>query len=270
MTKTTTVTSSTATSAKATTVLTSSSSSANLKYRSSSNDNRESSSSSSKLKSMVTSSSKLKLMAENNERVKHLNLISNDKNGDVSVVHDLKNMQGLKYNLYFSSASSLLNSAGLESSSALFIDSKCESSSSKHKLVGYKCSQNEKENTDVILNPKKIEKHHPLFPTLNTSANLKTISKSKENIAILEQPLASLASKDGEEVCKYGELIVLGYNGCINQLALASASGAKQNVPNNANRRKSKYILKRRDKANGVKPSSQHTCQNPQELSVSY
>jgi hypothetical protein len=54
---------------------------------------------------------------------------------------------------------------------------------------------------------------------------------------------------------KYGELVVLGYNGAINS---------------NNPRRKSKYALKRRETPNGVKPTSQHVLQSPQEADVNF
>lgn len=54
---------------------------------------------------------------------------------------------------------------------------------------------------------------------------------------------------------KYGELVVLGYNGSINN--------------STSPRRKSKFMLKRRDLPNGVKPASQHFVQSSQEADVS-
>jgi hypothetical protein len=58
---------------------------------------------------------------------------------------------------------------------------------------------------------------------------------------------------------KYGELIVLGYNGCIN------ATDPKLSANT---RRKSKYVLKPRSEPNGVKPSTQHFVQSSQEADV--
>lgn len=65
------------------------------------------------------------------------------------------------------------------------------------------------------------------------------------------------------ESIKYGELIVLGYNGCIGN---GTSSGHNQFV--NSSRRKSKFILKSRDKPNGVKPATQHVLQTSQEVDV--
>lgn len=67
---------------------------------------------------------------------------------------------------------------------------------------------------------------------------------------------------------KYGELIVLGYNGCISNQQSSKSSASGSNSTQNSSRRKSKYILKSRDKANGVKPTSQHILQSSQEVDV--
>lgn len=53
---------------------------------------------------------------------------------------------------------------------------------------------------------------------------------------------------------KFGEIIVLGYNGHLPQ--------------GNKGRRKSKYILYKRPKANGVKPHRKHIVKNPQASKV--
>ena len=73
---------------------------------------------------------------------------------------------------------------------------------------------------------------------------------------------------------KYGELIVLGYNGCISPNLLNESkinvinSAANTNNSANMNRRKSKYVLNCRDKPNGVKPATQHIVQSSQEADV--
>ncbi|XP_025105862.1 protein pellino-like [Pomacea canaliculata] len=54
---------------------------------------------------------------------------------------------------------------------------------------------------------------------------------------------------EGEEAIKYGELVVVGYNGHL-------TSGDK-------GRRRSKYVLWKRSKANGVKPSKRHFVSDP-------
>uniref|UniRef100_A0A8C9PSK6 Pellino FHA domain-containing protein n=1 Tax=Spermophilus dauricus TaxID=99837 RepID=A0A8C9PSK6_SPEDA len=56
-------------------------------------------------------------------------------------------------------------------------------------------------------------------------------------------------AQPGEEPIKYGELIVLGYNGCL-------ASGDK-------GRRRSRLALSRRPHANGVKPDVMHHISTP-------
>ena len=61
----------------------------------------------------------------------------------------------------------------------------------------------------------------------------------------------------------YGELIVLGYNGSI---AAAGAQPLQPQPP--SSRRASKFVLKRRDAPNAVKPSSQHMFHTPQEVNV--
>jgi hypothetical protein len=76
---------------------------------------------------------------------------------------------------------------------------------------------------------------------------------------------------------KYGELIVLGYNGCIGVGSSSSNDPPRSNLAgynnNNSNinsmsRRKSKYIIKSRDKPNGVRPATQHIVQSSQEAEV--
>ena len=61
----------------------------------------------------------------------------------------------------------------------------------------------------------------------------------------------------------YGELVVLGHNGCIN---LNSSSNVKSSVT--SSRRKSKFQLNMREISNGLKPSTQHNCQSSDELNV--
>lgn len=63
---------------------------------------------------------------------------------------------------------------------------------------------------------------------------------------------------------KYGELILLGHNGCINP-----ANSIQSKINCSSSRRRSKFVLKMRDKPNGVKPCSQHSCQTNQEVNVS-
>lgn len=66
------------------------------------------------------------------------------------------------------------------------------------------------------------------------------------------------------DVIKYGELVVLGYNGCINQ-------PSRSDDPSKAifsKRRKSKFMLQAKEKATGVKPSMQFNCHSKQDLNV--
>jgi pellino len=53
-----------------------------------------------------------------------------------------------------------------------------------------------------------------------------------------------------------------GYNGCIEELDVNGEQQQQQRV----NRRKSKYVLERREKPNGVKPSTHHNCKSSLEI----
>lgn len=66
---------------------------------------------------------------------------------------------------------------------------------------------------------------------------------------------------------KYGELVVLGYNGCIDKhFPYQSSKSHSNHCIANSSRRKSKFVLSKRDKANGVRPATQHNCQTTQEV----
>jgi hypothetical protein len=80
--------------------------------------------------------------------------------------------------------------------------------------------------------------------------------------------LAKLEELSASTSTKYGELIVLGYNGCIGSPDTNSAIVGANN--SNMSRRRSKYVLKSRDKPNGVRPATQHTVQSSQEADVIY
>ncbi|CAF1341615.1 unnamed protein product [Rotaria sordida] len=57
-----------------------------------------------------------------------------------------------------------------------------------------------------------------------------------------------------QQQIKYGELVVLGYNG---------------QIPNgDRGRRKSKFQLRQRTQANGLKAQRQHLCKNADEVQV--
>lgn len=82
--------------------------------------------------------------------------------------------------------------------------------------------------------------NHDLFPKLKETEKFSTPTETRRINATS---------------IKYGELVILGYNG---------------SIPNsNSPRRKSKFVLKRRDLPNGVKPASQHFVQSSQEADVS-
>lgn len=117
--------------------------------------------------------------------------------------------------------------------------------------------------------------------TNQLSTDLNKISLSggdKENENLIQQKFnasstkSSVISQDTSDYSsvKYGELIVLGYNGCISSTLLNESNKLSNDINNNSNvnRRKSKYILKSREKANGVRPSTQHIVQSSQEADV--
>lgn len=235
-------------------------SSNNSKYRSSSNEretsrNELSNNNKTSGHPLLSSSAKFKLNEHhtNNDRLKHLNLINNKSNFRNDLMNSSHNLisKDLKYNCYFSSsASSLLDST--DSSSALFVDEKKSRKMSSHYE---KENQVSMANTRLHHHHNNNNNHHNYRPEkLSTSTNnLYNIKNEQE-------------SKCEEESVKYGELIVLGYNGCISQSSYTSSSLIRVNGTNNAaNRRKSKYILKRREKPNGVRPATQHNCQSSQE-----
>lgn len=121
----------------------------------------------------------------------------------------------------------------------------------------------------------KLAHSDELNPSTSTSASSGTYSTSSSftdsashldannNITNLYPKIneKALEQREGESrrmnatSIKYGELVVLGYNGSISNTT--------------SPRRKSKFMLKRRDLPNGVKPASQHFVQSSQEADVS-
>ena len=181
---------------------------------------------------------KLKLN-ENFEKIKNLN------NFNYNLFNFNFNKES-KHNLCFSSASSLFN---LVDSSNHQIN---RNSNNEFKII-------EKEN--ILNSCKKIS---------NSSNDLDNVNKNYLVDTNLFSSNYSCSNKNNaNESIKYGELIVLGYNGCINPASMNLSSSIKMNDLNNINRRKSKYILKRKEKPNGVKPATQHNCQSFQEINVS-
>ena len=61
----------------------------------------------------------------------------------------------------------------------------------------------------------------------------------------------------------YGELVVLGHNGCISS---NPSSQAKSSIT--SSRRKSKFQLSMKESPNGLKPSTKHNCLSSDELNV--
>jgi hypothetical protein len=87
-----------------------------------------------------------------------------------------------------------------------------------------------------------------------------------------------IENNDAKSV-KYGELIVLGYNGCIGQTGSSGSGGGSGGVMSRAllkqnggsldtGRRRSKFVLKLRETPNGVKKHSQHILP-PEQVDVS-
>lgn len=108
-------------------------------------------------------------------------------------------------------------------------------------------NQNEKEN-------------HFMTSFLNSNnACVPDISKSAKNVS----------KKNNSDVVKYGELVVLGHNGCISQTVTCDEimSQKKNSGSIFSNRRKSKFLLESKEKPTGVKPSAQFNCHNKQDLS---
>lgn len=75
-------------------------------------------------------------------------------------------------------------------------------------------------------------------------------------------------TKSEAKLAKYGELIVLGNNGCLKNIETAQSAESKSSF--SSTRRKSKFILKTRDKPNGVKPFTQHNCLSSNDINVSF
>lgn len=69
-------------------------------------------------------------------------------------------------------------------------------------------------------------------------------------------PVTYRQHKEPEKTAKYGELVLLGYNGCINHPSNDSSSLIKSSSIYSS-RRKSKFLLQPREKASGVKASKQ-------------
>ncbi len=122
---------------------------------------------------------------------------------------------------------------------------------------------------------KKINNHSNNLVLKSSNSNLNCISSDKENDRHLK--LANMFNHDvnrkqaaettSNSTLKYGELIVLGYNGCITNMK----TGHGMHDPchsYHSSRRKSKFSIKRRDKPNGVKPAFQFTCKSSQEVNV--
>ncbi|XP_053375046.1 protein pellino-like [Mercenaria mercenaria] len=87
--------------------------------------------------------------------------------------------------------------------------------------------------------------------TKDRSADQRMNTPDTSQLGVPQQKSAyrPMSSSQQQQPVKYGEIIILGYNGHLPQ--------------GNKGRRKSKYALYRRPKANGVKPFRKHIVKNP-------
>lgn len=201
---------------------------------------------------------KFNIMFESNEKLKHLNLIKcfDDPKQQPNQARSNNNL--LKSNPSSLSSNSLSgNSIQFDSNNNyLKIDS-------QGRMSMHIPRAKEKENSNLNVNSPRQEQQRSSSKTaLNANSNSIEINNNSN-----------------KDTVKYGELIVLGYNGCINNhpASLFSMNDNKANTNanlfNNLNnfnstRRKSKFVLKARDKPNGVKPAQQHNCQSSLEVNV--
>lgn len=111
-------------------------------------------------------------------------------------------------------------------------------------------------------NSKKILTSNAGMSSSSTVSSMSSYNgfKSHEKENHFEQP----ASFDSDKPIKYGELVVLGYNGCINHPSVTDDTPKSSNVF--SKRRRSKFILQPRDKPTGVKPAQQFNCHNKQDF----
>jgi hypothetical protein len=83
-------------------------------------------------------------------------------------------------------------------------------------------------------------------------------------------PKPEVQKKDAVTPVKYGELVILGYNGCIAQPTKCDeVLNLHRSGSVYSKRRKSKFILQAKERPSGVKPSAQFNCHSKQDLNVS-
>jgi hypothetical protein len=131
------------------------------------------------------------------------------------------------------------------------------------------------ENKKNLLTKKNCDKFK--FNNLNTQLqplslnNIipKPLAQSQSNIKAAPKSIINNTRESSSRV-HYGELIVRGYNG---KIAYPTDPKDPFNELLNSSkdylvRRKSKFTLKKRSKPNGVKPDSQHSCKDREEINV--
>lgn len=143
-------------------------------------------------------------------------------------------------------------------------------------------SENESKKLSLVSITKK-NKDINLAPISSTSTvssvSFSSLPNEKENHFITSTatdacvPISNEYTKDtinslkDNNTVKYGELVVLGYNGCITQpIKPEEISKQKTSYSINSKRRKSKFQLEAKDKPSGVKPSTQYNCHTKQDL----
>jgi hypothetical protein len=174
---------------------------------------------------------------ENEQRLKHLNLFNNNNDQQ-------KNSDNCKTNL------KNRNLKILGSSSSAIYDSNHKTNHRNNIANIFKSSNSNLNCTNV---EKENNRHLKLANMFNNELS---------NDATKRQ-----GAEPSSNSIKYGELIVLGYNGCITNTKTGSAMHDPCHSYHSS-RRKSKFSIKRRDKPNGVKPAFQYTCKSSQEVNV--
>ncbi|CAF0998289.1 unnamed protein product [Brachionus calyciflorus] len=144
----------------------------------------------------------------------------------------------------------------IETSNFMKLNLRSRSSSRERPLTNLQIT-NSLIRTNSCNNKKLIDDINLINPSTSSSSGSYTSSSytesdSNNNLLIYPKIDSNSEPRRLNATCiKYGELVVLGYNG-----------GLKNS---NQSRRKSKFVLNRRDLPNGVKPCSQHVLQTQQE-----
>jgi len=178
---------------------------------------------------------------ENEQRLKHLNLFNNNSNKNSNRINSDNCNTNLKNR----------NLKILGSSSSAIYDSNHKNNINNNACSFFKSSNGNLNSTNA---EKENNKHLKLANMFNNEFNNNDVTKRQ-------------ATEPACNSIKYGELIVLGYNGCITNMKTGNAMHDPCHSYHSS-RRKSKFSIKRRDKPNGVKPAFQFTCKSSQEVNV--